>query len=305
MAALSEYDPAMRSNAATELASRTLTPTEITTLITMAEGADANARMGACETLGDLKNTSALPALGRRLSDLDPWVRGKAANALKNFGTSASSQLTTMLSAFVANATNPDIIVWDDPIQIANGYLADTLFQTMASNTIAADKQTLLYPALRAGLKQPDGMARMYLGDFIKNRLVWADVQAVAPSIVTAAAERSPADRMFSDVIRDAALNTLAKFKVEEGIPLCLMVKEQEWHSDNWLPFDLLTTTYRGAAKDALPTLYKWQAHLPQFAADSSTNTGTRLANLTSHLTAAILPSPTTRPRPRWSISRV
>ena len=115
-------------------------------------------------------------------------------------------------------------------------------------------------------------MARMYLSGFIKNRLTLADVQAVAPSIVAAVAERSPADRMFSDVIRYAALNTLGKYKIEEGIPLCLMLKEQTWHGDDWRPFDLLHNNYRGAAKDALPTLYKWQAHIPQFAADGSIN---------------------------------
>lgn len=269
MTDLGEWDPAVRAYVAAELGVRTLTGTEINTLITMAEGPDANTRQGACEVLGIRKTTSALPALGRRLSDADLWVRGKAANALRQFGAAASPQLTPMLTAFAANATDPNVIVWTDPIQISNGYLADTLFQAMASTTIAADK-SLLYPAVTAGLKQPDGMARMYLGDFIKNRLTYADVQAVAPSIVDAVAERSPADRMFSDAIRYAGLQTLAKYKIEEGIPLALMVKEQTWHGDDWDPFNLLTNTYRGAARDALPTLYKWQAHIPQFAADGS-----------------------------------
>ncbi len=292
--ALREYDPALRSNAASELARRTLTTAEVDSLLALAEGADANARMGACEALGALKVTRALPVLAGRLNktlEPDPWVRGKASNALKNFGSAASGQLTPMLTAFAANATDPEVIVWDDPVQIANGYLADTLFQALASNTnalVGTARTSLLYPALRAGLKQPDGMARMYLGDFIKNRLSLADVQAVAPSLVAAAAERSPADRMFSDVIRYAALNTLGKYKVEEGIPLCLRVKEQTWHGDDWDPFTLLQNTYRGAAKDALPTLYKWRAHLPQFAADSSTNTGERLANISSRIASTI-----------------
>ncbi|MCX6878404.1 MAG: DUF6288 domain-containing protein [Verrucomicrobia bacterium] len=279
MTALSEYDPVLRHDAAAELgkSSRVLTTTEVNTLIALITNGtlspDANVRQGACETLGIRKTTGALTALSQRLSDTDQWVRGKASNALRNFGSAASGQITPMLTAFAANATDPNVIVWDDPIQIANGYLADTLFQALASNTNALSgsaRTNLLYPALRAGLKQPDGMARMYLGDFIQNRLTLADVQAVAPSIVDAAAERSPADRMFSDVIRYAALSTLGKYKIEEGIPLCLEVKEQTWHGDDWLPFELLTTTYRGAAKDALPTLYKWQAYVPQFAADGS-----------------------------------
>ncbi|MCE9608611.1 MAG: DUF6288 domain-containing protein [Chthoniobacter sp.] len=289
MTDLGEWDPAVRAYAAAELATRTLTATDENNLITMAEGADANARQGACEVLGIRKTTAALPALGRRLSDSDYWVRGKAANALRQFGSAASPQLTPMLTAFAANATDPNVIVWTDPIQISNGYLADTLFQAMAANTAAADKN-LLYPAVTVGLKQPDGMARMYLGDFIKNRLTYADVQAVAPSIVDAVAERSPADRMFSDVIRYAGLQTLAKYKIEEGIPLALMVKEQTWHGDDWDPFDLLTNTYRGAARDALPTLYKWQAHIPQFAADYSIGgcCPARLQNITDKIASTI-----------------
>jgi autotransporter-associated beta strand protein len=294
MAALGEYDPVVRHDAANELAKRSLTTTEVNTLIARITNGtlspDANVRQGACETLGIRKTTGALTALSQRLSDTDQWVRGKAANALKNFGAAASGQLTPMLTAFAANATDPNVIVWDDPIQIANGYLADTLFQALASSTNAltgSARTSLLYPALRAGLKQPDGMARMYLGDFIRNLLTLADVQAVAPSLVDAAAERSPADRMFSDVIRYAALNTLGKYKIEEGIPLCLMVKEQTWHGDDWDPFTLLQGTYRGAAKSALPTLYKWQAHLPQFDGDGSIPDD-RYANIAAKTAATI-----------------
>ena len=289
IADLGDYDPVVRSAAAKELAVRSLTAGEESTLITIAEGPAANARMGACEALGLRLTAAALPALGRRLSDPDYWVRGKAANALRNFGNSASSQLPTMLTAFVNNATDPNTIVWTDPIQFANGYLSQTLFNTLAANTAAADKNTLLYPALRAGLRQPGGYARGSLGNFIKTRLDLGDVQAIAPSLVQAAAERSPADRMFSDGIRHAAINTLGKFKVEEGIPLSLMVKEQTWHGDDWDPFTLLQNTYRGAARDALPTLYKWRDHLPQFLADGSiSSVPGRYANIESKIHSTI-----------------
>ena len=291
MMALSEYDPIVRLYAATELAARTLTTTEVNNLIALITNGtmstDANVRQGACQTLGIRKPASALTALGQRLSDADVWVRAQAASALKSYGSAANPQLTPMLTAFAANATDPNVIVWTDPIQIANGYLADALFQSLPTYTIAAAK-SLLYPAVQAGLKQPDGMARSYLGSFVKTRLTLADVQALAPSIVDAAVERAPADRMFADSIRDDVLSTLGKYKIEEGIPLCLMVKEQNWHSDSWVPFDLLQTTYRGAAKDTLPTLYKWQAHLPQFAADPSVNTGTRLATITTKIASTI-----------------
>lgn len=296
---LGEYDPAVRAYAAVELGARSLTSTEIASLITMAEGPDANARMGACESLGIMKTTSALPALGRRLdSALEPdmWVRGKAAKALKNYGSAASPQLTPMLTAFSANATDPNVIVWSDPIQIGNGYLADTLFQTLGSQTIAANK-SLLYPAVAAGLKQPDGMARMYLGNFIKSRLSYADVQALAPSLVAAVAERSPADQMFSDAIRYDGLNTLAKYKIEEGIPLCLMVKEQTWHGDDWSPFEILRNSYGTAAKEVLPTLYDWQGHLPQFDADGSIP-NTRYDNIKANIASTIAALEAATPAP-------
>ena len=292
MTAMSEYDPVVRLYVAAELAARTLTTTEVNTLVahitngTMST--DANVRMSACQTLGIRKTSAALPALSQRLSDSDLWVRGQAAKALKNFGGAANPQLAPMLTAFTANATDPNVIVWSDPIQISNGYLADTLFNNLSGYTIAAAK-SLLYPAVQAGLKQPDGFARGYLGGFIENRLTFADVQAVAPGIIQAAAERSPANQMGADDIRDAALKTLAKYKIEEGIPLCLQMKEQTWHSDDWVPFDILQNTYRGAAKDALPTLYKWQAHLPQFAADASiASVENRLATITAKIASTI-----------------
>ena len=292
MTAMSEYDPVVRLYVANELAKRTLTTTEVNNLINLITNgtmsSNANIRMSASQTLGLRKTTTALAALSQRLSDSDLWVRGQAAKALKNFGGAARPQLTPMLTAFTANATDPNVIVWSDPIQISNGYLADTLFQSLSGYTIAATKN-LLYPAVQAGLKQPDGFARGYLGGFIENQLTFADVQAVAPGIIQAAAERSPANQMGADDIRIAALKTLAKFKIEEGIPLCLQYKEQTWHSDDWAPFDLLQDTYRGAAKDALPTLHKWQAYLPQFAADGAIGPiGDRLANITAKIASTI-----------------
>ena len=158
IAALSEYDPLVRNDAATELGTRSLSTAEVDTLLAMAEGTNANGRMGACQTLGILKTPAALPLLAQRLADPDLWVRAKAANALKNFGPAASEQLTPMLTAYTANATNPEVIVWADPIQIANEYLSFALFgdavyggNNLATYTINASK-SLLYPAIKAGL---------------------------------------------------------------------------------------------------------------------------------------------------------
>jgi hypothetical protein len=298
VSAMGEYDPGVRYWAAATIGAKA--NVSVPMLMGMASSTNVLWREAACQALGVKQDTSALTLLGQRLTDTNIWVRSKASKALQNFGSAASPQLTTMLNAFITNATDPHVIVWEDPIQIANGYLADELFNTLGASTINAPTN-LLYPALRAGLQQPDGMALGYLSDFVGNRLTLTHIQAVASSLVSAIAVRSPADRMFSDTIRYVGLNTLGKYLIDEGIPLCLLVKEQTWHGDNWEPFDTLINNYRGAAKDALSTLYKWQAHIPLFAADPSIGgcCPGRLPTITNKIAAAIMaietdPSPPT-----------
>ncbi|MEO0017498.1 MAG: hypothetical protein RLZZ522_781, partial [Verrucomicrobiota bacterium] len=180
IAALSEYDPVVRNDAAVELGTRTLTTPEVDTLLAMAVGADANGRMGACQTLGILQTPGALTLLGERLSDPDLWVRAKAATALRNYSSGANGQRDTMLAAFAANATDPEVIVWNDPIQIANNFLSFALFGdavhgggNIAPYTISASK-SLLYTAVQAGLKQPDSNPRLGVASFANNYLTLA-----------------------------------------------------------------------------------------------------------------------------------
>jgi HEAT repeat protein len=57
-------------------------------LMSLAEGQDAHVRQGACEALGYIKNTNALPVLVRLLKHEDRWLRVKAAEALKKMASS-------------------------------------------------------------------------------------------------------------------------------------------------------------------------------------------------------------------------
>ncbi|MEI6603804.1 MAG: DUF6288 domain-containing protein [Verrucomicrobiota bacterium] len=248
MAALAEYDPSVRSNAANELASRALSPTEISALITMAEAANVNQRLGACETLGLLKNTSALDALGRRLSDPVPWVRAKAANAFRYFGATANPQLTPMLTAMAANARPIEPIDWTDPLQFPNGFLADALFNSgLADSSINAIK-SLLYPAMKAGLQQPAGMWRNNLSGFM-GRLSLADVEALAPDLCESIRTGAPADTMFSTYPRNAAINVLAKYSITEGMDMGLIL------APTWSGALNALASYGDAARWTLPTL--------------------------------------------------
>ncbi|MEI6605174.1 MAG: DUF6288 domain-containing protein [Verrucomicrobiota bacterium] len=231
IAALSEFDPVVRNYAAIQLATLTLTTAELNTLTAMVTGSDPNGRMGACQTLGILKNSAALPLISGRLSDSDLWVRAMAANALRSYGSTANSQLTTMLNAFTANATDPDVIVWSDPVQIANGFLSFELFgdavyggNNVASSTINASK-SLLYPAVKAGLKQPDSNPRYGVASFCNSYLTLADVQALTPDLIECVTSESQADTMWSMDPRGSAIATLAKNKVAETIPLALAMQ--------------------------------------------------------------------------------
>ena len=241
LADLSAYDPVVRNSAATELVNRTLTTTELNDLIaSITNGtmsSDPSTRMGACQALGARQATGALVALGQRLSDTDLWVRGKAAQALRSFpAATASAQRDTMLAAFATNATNPDVIVWNDPVQIANNYLSFALFgdsvyakgwNHIADYTINAPKN-LLYPAIRAGLRQPDSNPRLGVAKFTYNYLTVADAQALTPELFAVATTSALADTMWHGQARQAGLDTLVKFKASEALPIAMAMQNIE-----------------------------------------------------------------------------
>ncbi len=260
---LAEYDPVVRNYAVTELASRTLSEEDINTLIQLAEGKDVNQRQGACEVLGILKTTAALPVLARRLTDPDVWVRAKAGKALATFGAGASSQLTPMLVAFKANATNPEVIDWHDPVQISNGFLAEALFATSLSDSTLAASKTQLYPAVKAGLKQPDSRARNSMSDFISTKLTQADVRALLPDIFQVVASTSQADTMWYAYPRVAGINTLLKYHVHEGVQLALNLlvvpDGYGWGSEAYLIAGVNALAQYGTeARSTLPALKKY-----------------------------------------------
>ena len=266
VSALGEWDPIVRFNAATELSVRPDGPALVPMLITMAENpTNANQREAACTALGCLKASTAVPALVRRLSDNDIWVRAKAAKALNALSASATSYLPAMLAAFVTNVapTYPfePGFNWDDPLQIGNGYLAETLFDRMGGSTINADK-SLLYPAVRAGIKQPAGMWRGKLDGFVQDRLTLADVEALIVGLLEDARTEGPCDRMFTPGPPQAAMNVLSKYHIQEGIQVCAD-NVAYWGNVGSTALSRLVD-YGEAARWPLPDLYddlSWWTH--------------------------------------------
>ncbi|MCX6873046.1 MAG: DUF6288 domain-containing protein [Verrucomicrobia bacterium] len=292
IAALDEWDPIVRFNAATELATRSLTTTEVNSLITMAGNpTNANQREAACTALGCLQATSAIPALTRRLKDSDIWVRAKAAKALTAMGAAATSAVPDMLDAFVANVkpTYPFEagFNWNDPLQISNGYLSETLFNSLGSTTINADK-SLLYPAVRAGIKQPAGMWRGQLSNFVQNLLTLDDVKALAPDLFEEVTLEGPCDRMFTMAGPYMAMSALSKYHIAEGIDLC-MDKTAFWGWDAAAAYDFLKP-YDETARRMLPNLYvqdlAWMFTTDPVGGENAANLDAAIARIEAATTA-------------------
>jgi Family of unknown function (DUF6288)/PA14 domain/Bacterial Ig domain len=235
--ALSDFDPIVRHYAAIELGKRTPSSGELTTLRAMVTGTDANGRMGACQALGYLKDTTALSSINQRIDkniESNSWVRAKAAGAIREYPpATASVHRDSLLAAYVANATDPEVIVWDDPVQISNNQLFFVLFgdtvvpygNNIASYTINAPKN-LLYPAVKTSMKQPDSYTRTSAAQFCLDRLTLPDVQALTLDIIEMISTKSQADTMWHSVPQYKGIQLLVKHKAAEGVPLALAMMD-------------------------------------------------------------------------------
>jgi len=277
--AIGDYDPIVRNYASIELASRTLSGTDLTNLRNLLSSADPNLRQSACQTLGIRQDSTSLSTIVALLNDPDLWVRAKAAIATRAYSPAVSStHRDSIMSSFIANATDPEVINWSDPIQICNGKLGNAIFgqgvndsaptNDIASYTINAPKQTLLYPALRAGLKQPDSYARLSATLFCRQNLPLVDAQAVYPEVANAAEFDTPADRMWSGACRADAITMLAALKITDAIPLTLAMLNSapgfEWgEKEPRIGALNALASYGDAARYTLPTL---KAYLNQWS---------------------------------------
>ncbi len=269
-AALNEYDPVVRHYAAVELSSRQLTDSELTTLRNLLTSKNSNERQGACQALGLLQDSKALPIIVQRLNDPDLWVRAKAASAIRSYEPAAASAfLTDMLNAFIKNATDPNVINWTDPIQISNRNLSLALFGNgvpdgSPGNDVGeylkkAPKEQL-YRAIQVGLKQPDSYPRTGVARFCKMNLSLEDVQALIPDMYEVVSTDCQADRMWSATPRALGIQMLTNFQIEEGVSLAYaMLKdpgEFAWGADEYQDAALQAlATYGDAARYTLPKL--------------------------------------------------
>ncbi len=258
LAALSNWSPIVRGWAAEELATRPEAKTLAPRLMVLAEGDNARIAQGACEALGRMKHTDALPVFIRLLSHEDRWLRFKAAGALRNMGGEARPVVREMLKAVAQTAEPVKPIVWDDPVQLTHGQLAAALFRGPVANSLPETDRELLYPAVRTIARNADGMARATLRGFFENRLTVEDVQALGPDIFTAIKTPSPADTMFANEIRMGGFKALTKYQFKEGIEAgVILAKTQGGHGSERRTGEIMKELmrYGSAARHVLPEL--------------------------------------------------
>ena len=258
VAAFSDWSPIVRGWAAEELARRPEAKAMVPQLIAMAAGKDAHICQGACEALGYIKSAEAMPVLIRQLSNNDRWARYKAAKAIRNMGGEARPALPAILKAVADTAEPLKPIAWADPVQISNGQLAAALFQGPLADALRQADPKLLYAAVRAVAGNPDGMARATLRGFFENRLTLADMEALAPDILTAVKTPCPADTMFGNEIRMGAFRALTKYHYKEGIEAgVIFAKTQGGHGSESRTGEIMKEimSYGKAAREAVPGL--------------------------------------------------
>jgi HEAT repeat protein len=256
--AFQDWSPIVRSWAAEELGKRHESTQFVPELIAMAEGSDAHQRQGAAEALGVIRDPSALGVLARLLTHEDRWLRVKAANALKNMKDKAKPIIPEMLKAVVDTAKPVYPVVWEDPIQLTHGELASALFEGLLRKSIKNVDPKLLYPAIQAIARNPDGKARTTLSNIIENQLSAEDVEKLAPDLVEAVKIPCPADTMFSAEIRMSAFLSLSKNHYKEAINLgIIFAKTQGGHGSETRTGEIVNiiASYGTAANSAIPGL--------------------------------------------------
>ncbi|MHB8862446.1 MAG: DUF6288 domain-containing protein [Pirellulaceae bacterium] len=266
LAGLSSWSPAVRLRSSQELGQRD--GDFLPQMLELLNSTDRNSRYGACEALAKLgpKADSAAQQVRALLTDNDPWLRMLATRTLAYMGPE------------VRAAAVPDLLraaLLKDPQdrrQRLVGEVAKALFAPMPgtneptpilSKSLDGVDRSMLYATLKEVLANEDGLIRG-LAAPIYPLLSAEDVRALLPEIVAATRKNAPSGEMFRYGIRWAGLNLLARFRIREGMEICVdMMNEFEWGSEQEQCIRPLKQ-YGGAAKEVIPRLRDTIAAMPK-----------------------------------------
>ena len=257
LAGLSSWSPAVRLRSSQALGLRDgdfLPP-----LLKLLESENPNSRYGVCEALAKLgpKADPAAPQVRALLNDKDPWLRMLAARTLAYLGPEVrTAAVPDLLRAALIKDPN-------DRRQRLVGEVAKALFAPMPgtneptpilAKSLDGVDRPLLYATLKEVLANEDGLIRG-LASGIYPLLSAEDAKALMPEIVAATRKNAPSGEMFRMGIRWAGLDLLARFRIREGMGICVeMMNEFGWGCDQNQCVTPLKK-YGGAAKEVIPQL--------------------------------------------------
>ena len=235
LAGLSSWSPAVRLRSSQELSHRE--GDFLPQILELLNSTDRNSRYGACEALAKLgpKADPAAPQVRALLNDKDPWLRMLAARTLAYMGPEVrAAAVPDLLRAALLKDPN-------DRRQRLVGEVAKALFAPMPgtseptpilSKSLDGVDRSLLYATLKEVLANEDGLIRG-LAAGIYPMLSAEDAKALLPEIVAATRKNAPSGEMFRYGIRWAGLDLLARFRIREGMGICVdMMNEFEWGSE-------------------------------------------------------------------------
>lgn len=260
LAGLSSWSPAVRKRSANSLAQ--CKGDFVPKLLKMLADSDRYARYGACEALGVLGTRSAdaaAPQLRALLSDKDPWLQSLACTALSGLGPEAYKAAVQDILKMVVNF-NPA-----DPRRMAHRSAASALFgkykgphsRITQANLLDSTDRKLLYPAIRAILKNEDGHTRSELA-LLYSELPQRDVMELMPDIIKGVEELAPSGIMFASGIRIAGLKVISKNRINEGIELIVdYARNQKKHGSEKRLAQVMEMlkSYGAHAKRVIPQL--------------------------------------------------
>lgn len=254
---LSSWSPAVRQRSAIALSKRE--GDFLPQILMLLNSKELNSRYGACEALAKLgpKADPAAPQVRALLNDNDPWLRMLAAKTLAYMGPEVrAAEVPALLRAASFKDNN-------DPRKRLGGEVAKALFAPMPgtdeptpilSESFDGVDRPLLYAAIKEMLTNEDGLIRGLLAG-VYPKLSKEDVKVLLPEILEATRKNPPSGEMFRMDIRWAGLELLARFRIREGMGICVdMMNEFEWGCEGAQCIKPLKA-YGGAAKEVIPRL--------------------------------------------------
>ena len=246
-------------------------------LIALAKDERPEARAGACAALGYLgeRAVETIPLLAKALGDEKSIVCISAGYSLARMGKSARSAIPDLLVAMLDNRETelmkPRQQALAYSFGYANGKYAPLYFDGIlpqfgdGENPLDGLDRKLLFSVMTKLFRDSSGRTRSSAA-YALNYFSLEDTASMAQQIHDSIKNVALNYRMMDDGVRAGGLDLMARYRIKEGIPLCLETFDlHRWGSVMRLPARFKTLqVYAGNAKPYLPQLREMRTRWKQ-----------------------------------------